>query len=131
MNKKIESLTKEQEQQMIAYREHCRCRGLCTDPAAKVKAENAITKFYEKLGKKKPYFWHCGSVWMCEIIINILSQIKIEKGVNLRANLGAKVWDNLWANLGDNLRDNLRVKLKRRITVNATTTRSICFLGWQ
>ena len=55
----IEKLTKKQEKQMIEYREYCRGRGLCTDPTDKTKTENAITEFYKKIGKLKPYFWHC------------------------------------------------------------------------
>lgn len=76
----IEKLTREQENQLVEYREYCLKRGLCTDPANRGLAENAINAFYKKLNKPKPYIWWCGSVWM--FAFNFIVKEKDMKRIN-------------------------------------------------
>jgi hypothetical protein len=101
--KKIESLTPEQEQQMIEFREEWRAIGLQSGPVDVDRVRPTINDFYDRIGKSAPYIWRCESPLTAQLIMNLIS--------NLGANLGANLGDNLWANLGANLRDNLWANL--------------------
>ena len=91
---KIQSLTPEQELEMIAFREKWRKIGLSTGPANLRAIRPTIDKFYMTINKKPPIIWHCKSPLTAVVVIN----------------LWANLWDNLWANLGDNLRDNSKIE---------------------
>ena len=69
---KIEKLTKDQENYLVEFRDKWLKIGLCCEPANFEKAEEQITFFYEKLGKKKPMFFHFSSPMMCELGIAAL-----------------------------------------------------------
>ncbi|MCB4791081.1 MAG: hypothetical protein LHV68_04255 [Elusimicrobia bacterium] len=103
----IEKLTREQEDQLIEYREYCLKMGMCTERADKDRSENAITQFYYMLGKQKPYFWWCQSILQAEIIMNLLSDYENNFGNSLRNNILNDILDHL----RDGLRENLRGKL--------------------
>ena len=96
----IYKLTKKQEQQLIEYRDYCYQRGTCSDPVDKEKAEKSVSQIYNEINKKPPRFWYVDSIFMAQIVLNVLKP-------NLRDNLWANLEDNLRANLEDNLRDNL------------------------
>ena len=116
---KIESLTSKQEIQLIDHRNEYLKWGLCCDPINKKLATSSIGKMYGLINKKEPYYWICDSPLQIQLEIQILKNLKLEKGANLGANLwanlGANLRDNLganlWANLRDNLRDNLGANL--------------------
>lgn len=67
---KIEKLTPEQEIQLKAFQEECMKIGTCTDPADFPRAEKAIRRMYELLGKPAPEFVHMPSVFAAEKFIN-------------------------------------------------------------
>jgi len=111
----IEKLTKEQEDQLVKYREKCLKIGLSCEPANRPVAENTITEMYTLIGKVKPmYFWFEGQM-TAELAINIL---KDNLGVNLRDNLRIDLRDNLRTNLEANLEANLGVNLRTNLEAN-------------
>ena len=108
--KKIESLTPEQEQRLVAYRNKWLAIGRSTESANRPAAEKAITRMYELMGNPAPRFWWSDGPAVGSIVRTILTDEK--KGANLGANLRANLGDNLRANLGANLRDNLEANLR-------------------
>jgi hypothetical protein len=136
---KIESLTQEQEAQLITFREEWRKIGLSTGPADLVALRPVINDFYGRIDKTPPYLWRCQSPLQANLIIallkanlgdnlgvNLMANLGVNLGdnlmANLRSNLGANLWDNLrdnlWANLGDNLRANLWDNLRDNLWAN-------------
>ena len=115
--KKIESLTSEQAQAMLAYRAKWLAIGRSTEPANRPAAEKAITRMYELLGHAAPRFWWSDGPAVGSIVRTLITSEKkgANLGANLRDNLGANLGDNLradlWANLGANLGANLRANL--------------------
>jgi len=112
---KIDKLTDEQYQQMIAFREEWRKIGLATGKANLEAMRPAINNFYASIDKKPPILWRCRSPLEAQLIINIL---KIPQNQNLYANLYANLGANLRANLGANLGANLRANLRANLYEN-------------
>ena len=112
---KIDRLTDEQYQQMIAFREEWRKIGLATGKANLEAMRPAINNFYASIDKKPPILWRCRSPLEAQLIINIL---KIPQNQNLYANLYANLGANLRANLGANLGANLRANLRANLYEN-------------
>ena len=112
---KISKLTKEQEKQLIEYRQYCLNRGRATDEIDKDKIEKSLMNLYWEINFNKPYFWYCDSIWQAQIIINLVKNNNLwdigNNLGNLWDNLGSNLWDNLknnlWNNLGNNLKNNL------------------------
>jgi hypothetical protein len=116
---KIESLTQEQEAQLITFREEWRKIGLSTGPADLVALRPVINDFYGRIDKTPPYLWRCQSPLQANLIIALLkANLGDNLGANLRANLGANLGDNLWVNLRANLWDNLGANLGDNLWVN-------------
>ena len=109
---KIEKLTLEQEKGIKEWQEHCLKIGRDTSPINKKLSEKSWIKFYEILGKKKPFFWYCQSPLQAQIIINMFPEIQkiffIEKGANIWANIWDNIRDNIWANIRANIGDNIK-----------------------
>ena len=134
--KKIESLTPQQEQAMLAYRAKWLAIGRSTEPANRPAAEKAITRMYELLGHAAPRFWWSDGPAVGSIVrtlitsekkgenlganlwANLRTNLGTNLGANLRANLGANLWANLAANLRANLWDNLRTNLLDNLGAN-------------
>ena len=125
--KKIDSLSPDQERQLVAFRSEWLQRGLSTEPASRTSAEATITDFYRQIGRPAPYFWWSDGVMVSQLAMNLLlrspaakkQQPVSEKASNsLRANLWANLGDNLWANLGANLGDNLCANLGANLGAN-------------
>ena len=139
--RRIESLTAEQERQLVAFREEWLRHGLSTAPADRKRTEEIITDFYRQIGKTKPYFWWSDGLMVSQLAMNLTlrapkqraaparsqkpgTAVEVENnlwanlGANLRANLWANLGANLWANLGDNLGDNLRDNLGDNLRAN-------------
>jgi len=112
---KIDKLTDEQYQQMIAFREEWRKIGLATGKANLEAMRLAINNFYASIDKKPPILWRCRSPLEAQLIINIL---KIPQNTNLYANLGENLYENLDENLGENLRANLYANLWENLGEN-------------
>jgi len=108
---KIQSLTPEQELEMIAFREKWRKIGLSTGPANLRAIRPTIDKFYMTINKKPPIIWHCKSPLTAVVVINLWANLWDNLWANLGDNLGENLENNLWDNLGDNLEDNLRANL--------------------
>jgi hypothetical protein len=104
----IEKLTTKQEVQLETHKAEWLNYGRSTEPMDKKTAVAALKYFYQRLGKKTPYFWFCDSPFQANLLLNILNDGKL--GDNLRANLRDNLGDNLWDNLRANLWDNLRAK---------------------
>ena len=116
---KIDTMTPEQDRQMIAFREEWRAIGLATGPADLEAIRPVINDFYARIGKDAPYLWRCESPMMAQFVISFLwDNLGDNLGDNLRANLGDNLWDNLWANLGDNLWANLGANLRANLGDN-------------
>ncbi len=106
MRTKIESLTKDQEAELIKWREKYLSYGLSCEPAHRMRAEDAIHRAYRSIGKEPvPILW-VGSPLSANVLIHLLQNPPDNLRANLRANLGANLGDNLGANLGDHLGDN-------------------------
>ena len=113
---KIEKLTKKQEASIIPFREKWRAIGLSTERVDKENTKIAITKLYEKLGKKPPLFIFCPSPLWCIQQANFFKFLgkDIAKEISKESNL----WSNLWSNLGSNLRSNLGSNLGSNLRSN-------------
>lgn len=110
-----------------AFREHI-TTGLSTEPADFDRAQGAITRLYERIGKKAPYFVRVDSPLAAEMYIDLYCRVfpsaqKITKDQlwdqlrdqlrgQLGDQLGGQLWDQLWGQLrgqlGGQLRDQLR-----------------------
>jgi len=134
---KIESLTKEQEIQLIEFREEWRKHALSCERIDKEATKNCILELYKLIGKKSPVFIFCPSLLFaqyqieyCKNILPLKNNISANLGSNLRDNIEDNIEANLWANLRDildvnlsdgldtNLRDNLRDNLMNNLRDN-------------
>jgi hypothetical protein len=119
---KINALTLEQEQQMVAFREQWRAIGMATGAANRAIVTPIIENFYAAIGKEKPHVWYCQSPIQIQLILNLRDNLgdnlRDNLGDNLRDNLGDNLGANLGANLGDNLRDNLQDNLRDNLRDN-------------
>ena len=97
MKKKIEKLTPNQEKQLIKFRQKWFNIGSCTEPADRSKAEQAISKMYEKLEKKAPRFIWVQSPATALLCCGVLKKFTKENMDSLRDSL----WDSLWAWVSD------------------------------
>src|SRR3990167_6748547 len=100
---KIESLTKDQEVQLIAFRDECLQIGLSTAPINRdIKTHKSkidyIYKNYLKL--PPPAIWYVDSPLTINLLLNFVFS-------NLRSNLRSNLWSNLRSNLRSNLGSNL------------------------
>ena len=81
---KIETLTPQQEREMIAFREQWRAIGMATGKTDREVVTPVIHEFYRRVDKSAPQVWYCDSPLQIQLVLNLLR-------------------DNLWDNLGDNL----------------------------
>ena len=96
---KINKLTKDQEAELVKFREQYRkigtsCRSMTQQE--KLSVQRVIADFYKRIERDNPLIFFCQSPWQANMEINI------SMSNYLRANLGA--------NLGANLRDNNAIK---------------------
>ena len=70
----IKSLTQEQAEQVDVWRREWHKIGTCTDPADRPRAEAAITKMYQAIGKKPPVFMWSDSPITAQILIHIFKK---------------------------------------------------------
>ena len=114
---KIEKLTKEQELALVAYHAECMAIGTSTAPADRPKAEAAISKMYQFIGKPQPTFVWCDSPATCILARFVLQEwLKIAKDESsLRSSLRSSLWSSLqsslqsslWSSLWSSLRSSL------------------------
>lgn len=120
---KLEQMTPEQEEAMLAHRDYWLRVGLSTKPADRTKTEEVITEFYKRLNVAKPYFWWCDGPMVAQFVMNFFRNVYKEdlKGANLGANLQDKLLnlsDDLCANLENNLLDYLWDDLLENLETN-------------
>jgi hypothetical protein len=97
MKSKIEKLTPAQEKRLVEYRNEWLAIGRSAAPSDRPAAEKAISRMYELLGKKRPYFWWCDGPAVGSLVRTILPEIKKEMtGKNLRDNLGDNLSWGFW-----------------------------------
>jgi len=113
-------LTVERSKIIDAARDEWLTTGLSTAPADFETAEAAVTRLYERIGKKRPYFVRLSSPLGAELYINLLcktwpnvdqkqlwGQLRDQLGDQLRDQLGGQLWDQLRGQLWGQLRDQL------------------------
>ena len=99
--KKLETLTKEQEDLLITVRNEWINRFNNTKRINQKQFEKGIKWLYEDLLKKKnPKILYCESWLETLLTIHVLQNYK---GANVRDNVCANVWANVWANVRDNV----------------------------
>ena len=124
---KIESLTQEQIARFPEYVRNWTDIGLCTAPASREAAEEAIYEIYRAAGKERPrkIVW-CGSplsqgltraiildkkmvseigasVW-ASVRDSVGASVGDSVGASVRDSVRASVWASVWASVGDSLR---------------------------
>jgi len=123
---KIESLTKQQEEQLSIYRDKWLSIGLSTDPANRLKAEKGIEKAYAIVGLNKPKVVWClsplssGLTRYCVIEIlkvgnSVRDYVRDSVGASVRdyvrasvgASVGASVRDSVWDSVRDYVGDSV------------------------
>lgn len=118
--KKIEFLTDKQKKFLPIWRKQWFEIGISTTRENKPKAENCVSFFYSKMGKKNPKFIWVDSPLSANILISIypefskkikLSSLGDSLGKSLDKSLRESLWDSMWDSLGDSLRDSLRESL--------------------
>ena len=117
---KIESLTSEQEVNMIQFRESCRLKALSTDRIDLVLFTSVINDFYKRIDKKEPIIWVCDSPLQAQIYIHLFKNklFDFKTGESLDSNLYSNLRSNLGSNLGSNLYSNLRSNLGNALCGN-------------
>jgi len=114
---KIEKLTAEQEQALVAYHAECMAIGTSTAPADRPKAEAAISKMYQFIGKPQPKFIWCDSPATCILARLVLQEwLKTAKDESslwssLESSLGSSLRSSLWSSLGSSLESSLESSL--------------------
>src|SRR3990167_7962244 len=130
---KINKLTKDQEAELVKFREQYRkigtsCRSMTQQE--KLSVQRVIADFYKRIEMDNPLIFFCQSPWQANMEINISMSNYL--GANLWDNLGAilreNLGDNLWAMganlqdnlgaMGANLQDNLRANLETNLRAN-------------
>jgi len=130
---KIEKLTAEQEQALVAYHAECMAIGTSTAPADRPRAEAAISKMYQLIGKPQPTFVWCDSPATCILARFVLQEwsktakegnsletslrtslrtsLETSLRTSLRASLGTSLETSLWTSLGTSLETSLGASL--------------------
>lgn len=116
----ITQLTKEQEEGITLWREHCIKIGRDTSPINKELTEKSFNEFYEILKKDKPLFWYCQSPMQAQIIINIFSRQNINENVghNINDNIEENIWQNIAKNVTKNIMKNIAKNIRHNIWQN-------------
>jgi len=98
--KKIETLTQEQEQQLIAHRNEWLSHGRSTEPMNRELAVEGLKYFYKRLNEKEPFFWFCDSPMQAQIIMNLL---KNGIGKNIHENIKRNIEENIKEKVDENI----------------------------
>jgi len=112
---RINGLTSEQERQLAAWREQWFQIGVCTQPADRRKAENAISALYAEIGRPAPRF-----LWVPSPPAALAEALRHTREViprgrqpedRLRDSLGGVLVDSLWDPLKKSLNASLHYAL--------------------
>jgi len=141
---KIEKLTAEQEQALVAYHAECMAIGTSTAPADRPRAEAAISKMYQLIGKPQPTFVWCDSPATCILARFVLQEwsktakegnsletslrtslrtsLETSLRTSLRASLGTSLETSLWTSLGTSLETSLGASLGTSLWTSLRTS---------
>ena len=112
---KIEKLTKQQEAQVVEYRQSWLDRGRLTkEPINKESAERVLTKFYELIGKPKPMFFYCQSPWQMVMMPEVL-KLLLKEGSQLDSQLYSQLDSQLYSQLDSQLSSQLSSQLRSQL----------------
>ncbi len=119
MKKKIEKLTPEQESRFIEFRDKWLKIGLCTEPANRPLAEDALIRSYKLAGLTPPkqIIWTTSPL-AGALVVHFLKDEKFMKELFKKIKADAKptklgdgvrasVRDSVWASVGDSVRDSV------------------------
>jgi hypothetical protein len=110
--KKIEKLTREQEELLPRFREEWLRIGLSTDPIDFETAKKTIADFYKKIRKEEPLFLKFSSPMMCELALERLrSQLDSQLDSQLYSQLDSQLYSQLDLQLYSQLDLQLRSQL--------------------
>ena len=111
---KIEKLTAEQEQALVAYHAECMAIGTSTAPADRPRAEAAISKMYQLIGKPQPTFVWCDSPATCILARFVLQEWSktAKEGNSLETSLRTSLRTSLETSLRTSLRASLGTSLE-------------------
>ena len=113
--KKIEKLTAQQESELVAFRADWLASGLSTERADRPRAQAAVTRMYELIGKKQPAFLWFDSPMSAALAIGLLSSLKDLKPEQLWQQLGQQLWQQLWQQLDQQLGQQLGQQLDQQL----------------
>ena len=103
---KIESLSAEQEHQLVEWRAKWLAIGLSTERADRQRTEVAIRAMYDALGKPAPEFIWCESPATGLLAAKVLTTTASLRA-SLQARVGVSLWDSLRDSVGDSVGDGL------------------------
>ena len=115
--RKLDKLTAEQEARFGEFVERWTAIGLCTDPADRPRAEEAIREAYKMGGRELPekIVW-CGSPLGQALTRAIVIQNRASVGASVRASVrdsvGDSVGDSVWASVRASVRDSVRASVR-------------------
>ena len=127
----IESMTPEQEQEMLRYRDEWMRNGLSTEPCDPAVMRSAVSSLYDTHGlpavpvicMDSPFGCLIARAIICnkgggKTMENLEENLRANLEENLRENLGENLWENLWVSLRSNLRENLGENLWENLWVS-------------
>ena len=121
---KIEKLTAEQEQALVAYHAECMAIGTSTAPADRPRAEAAISKMYQLIGKPQPTFVWCDSPATCILARFVLQEWSktAKEGNSLETSLRTSLRTSLETSLRTSLRASLGTSLETSLWTSLETS---------
>ena len=123
----IESMTPEQEQEMLRYRDEWMRNGLSTEPCDPAVMRSAVSSLYDTHGLPAVPVICMDSPFGCliarAIICNkgggkTMENLEENLRANLEENLRENLWENLWVSLRANLRENLGENLWENLCIS-------------
>jgi len=110
--KKIEKLTPQQEAELVGFRSEWLGYGLSTERADRPRAQAAVTRMYELIGKKPPAFLWFDSPMSAGLAVGLLASLK---DLKLWQQLRQQLWQQLRQQLWQQLRQQLGQQLWQQL----------------
>ena len=114
--RKIETLTAQQEQRLIEFRDEWRDIGTCCEPADFETGDRIIRGFYARLNKEAPIILHFSSPAICELAVNfVFAALANNKPKQLYSQLNSQLDSQLRSQLRSQLSSQLRSQLSSQL----------------
>ena len=113
--KRIESLTKEQEDRFQEFIDKWTKIGLSTEKANREEAEKGILMAYKTAGLKAPKIVWCDSplsMGLTRAIVVGLAKGQVNVGKNVKDSVWASVMDSVWDSVRDSVRDSVMASVR-------------------